>query len=204
MSKSIILDFVILKKLDLLITDFLYLAWLNDKKYLNSLHDYFCNYNNIKVQEKKYIKVNDKGEIQLRQSALDLLSYLSIDSFKEFNAPKIIKKSSKKIKAEVVERIEDYRKLWSGRKAGSMGDKSSCITKLSRWMETNPEYSFEDILKAAQLYLDTESNVQYLQRADYFIYKQEANKDETSRLSAYIDEARTNDFTNSSWTTALN
>ena len=53
----------------------------------------------------------------------------------------------------------------------------------------NPEYNFDEILKAAQLYIDTEGrNITYLQRADYFIYKQDVHKGEASRLSAFIDE----------------
>jgi hypothetical protein len=57
MSKSIILDFIVLKKLNLSTTDLLYLVWLNDKVLLNSMHDYMCDYNNIKLVEKHYIKL---------------------------------------------------------------------------------------------------------------------------------------------------
>ena len=53
----------------------------------------------------------------------------------------------------------------------------------------NPEYTFEEILKAAQLYLDTDGrDTRFLQRADYFIFKQDVHKGESSRLSAFIDE----------------
>ena len=203
MSKSIILDFIVLKKLNLSAEDLLYLVWLNDKVLLNSMHDYMCDYNNIKLVEKHYIKLDEKKTPHLRQSSIDLLNYLSIDSFKEFKQPKIIKKSSKKIKAEVVERVNEYRGKWQGLRAGSMGGKQSCIDKLSRWMETNPQYTFDKILQAVQLYLDTEGgNLTYLQRADYFIYKQENNREEASRLSAFIDEVGST--TTQDWTSTLN
>lgn len=203
MIKSIVLDFTVLDKLELLITDFLYLVWINDKKVLNSMHSYMCDYNNQNLISKNYIKLDTEGNAHLRQSAIDLIEYLSIDSFKEFNQPKIVKKSGKKIKAEVVERINEFRNLWSGLKAGSMGSRQSCIDKLSRWMETNPEYSFDQILKAATLYLNTEGmNLTYIQRADYFIYKQENNKEESSRLSAFIDEIDTT--VAQDWTSTLN
>lgn len=203
MIKSIIIDFVVLKKLDLSVKDFLFLVHLNNKDPLLSLDGELSKYNPSRLIEKAYIKLDKEEVPHLRQEGIDLLSYLSIDSFKEFKQPKIIKKSSKKIKAEVLERVGEYRGKWHGLKAGSMGDRQSCITKLSRWMETNPEYSFEQILDAAQLYLDTEgTNLTYLQRADYFIYKQESNKEETSRLAAFIDEVGTT--INRDWTSTLN
>lgn len=203
MSKSIIIDFKVLNKLGLSVADFLYLKWLKDTKEMDSLHDYLRGYDNDNLLRLQYIKKDATGIPYLRQSGVDLLQYLSIDSFKEYKAPKIVKKSKKKIIAEVVERINEYRNKWSGLKAGSMGDKQSCIEKLSRWMEVNPEYSFEDILKAADVYLNTEgTNLTYLQRADYFIYKQDVNKDEVSRLSAFIDEIGTD--VNSDWTSHLN
>jgi hypothetical protein len=199
-KKSLIIDFIILKKLGLIPEDLLFLHSLfNPGLYKDSNDE--ININNL--EDKNYIKVDSSNKIHLRQKAIDLIEYLSIDSFKDFKSPKIVKKSKKKIKAEVVERINEYRNKWSGLKAGAMGDKQSCIEKLSRWMEINPEYSFEDILKAADIYLNTEgTNLTYLQRADYFIYKQDVNKDEVSRLSAFIDEIETD--VNSDWTSHLN
>ena len=199
MKKALVIDFVVLKKLGLTYEDLLYLYWLqNQTSYGYPGKDY-----DTKNLEGKYIKIDKNNEPHLRQEGLDLLEYLSIESFKKFENPKIIKKSKKKISAEVVERIDEYRIKWKGRKAGAMGDKKSCIDKLSRWMETNPEYSFDDILQAADIYLETEgTNRTYLQRADYFIYKQDNNKEETSRLSAFIDEIGTEMSTD--WTSTLN
>lgn len=203
MTKSIILDFTVLKKLNLSVRDFLYLVWLYNEDSIMSLNSILKNHDTTELLNRKYIKLDSTGAVHLRQEGLDLINYLSIESFKEFNQPKIVKKSSKKIKAEVIERINEYRGKWAGLKPGSMGGKQSCIDKLSRWMEANPEYSFEQILKAAELYLNTEGiNLTYLQRADYFIYKQENNREESSRLAAFIDE--TDSPVSRDWTSTLN
>jgi hypothetical protein len=72
-----------------------------------------------------------------------------------------------------------------------------------RWIKNNPQYTFEDILKAADLYIESlDGNYKYLQRADYFIYKKEG-KEESSRLSAFIEEININ-IVDSDWTSNLN
>lgn len=86
-----------------------------------------------------------------------------------------------------------------------MGGKQACIQKLSRWMKENPEVTPEQILEAADLYLSTEGrNPQYLQRADYFIYKQDSSKEEGSRLSAYVDDLLIGPTEDEDWTSKLN
>lgn len=70
-------------------------------------------------------------------------------------------------------------------------------------MKENPEYSFDDILNAAKLYVkEFYSNATYLQNAEYFIFKQNSQKEESSRLSAYIDEINVED--NKDWTSQIN
>ena len=66
-------------------------------------------------------------------------------------------------------------------------------------MSENPNYSKDDILKAARIYIKSLDNYQYLQQADYFIFKKDG-KDENSRLSAFIDEHEPN---NTDWTVKL-
>lgn len=96
--------------------------------------------------------------------------------------------------------ITQYRNIWKGLKPGSMGSPGSVKKKLKRWMEENPDYSFNDILKAAQLYVNKQENLKYLQRADYFIYKQ-IDGDQQSRLSAWIEEI--NEVEEDGWTTDI-
>ena len=83
--------------------------------------------------------------------------------------------------------IVEYRNKWKGLKPGSMGGLSSCKMKMMRWMSDNPDYTPAQILKAADIYIQSLNNYTYLQQADYFIYKKEGYS-EQSRLSAFIDE----------------
>jgi len=83
-----------------------------------------------------------------------------------------------------------------------MGSQKSCEMKLTRWMKENSEYSFDDILKAVDIYLESlNGDYRFLQRADYFVFKQENNREESSRLSAYIDEIGITQ--SGDWTTTL-
>jgi len=140
--------------------------------------------------DKNFIKINtEDNTIILRQTAINLLEYLRIDTFGTYRERKVLRKSKQQIQLEVEGRINEYREKWRGLKAGSMGGKKDCIQKLVRWMINNPDYTFDEILKAADLYLSTEGKaITFLQRADFFIYKQDIHKNEASRLSAYIDE----------------
>lgn len=199
MNKSIIIDFNILKEQDLNVEEFLYLYSVH-KKYLISIVPDVINKN--KLEKNLFIKkINEK--IFLRQKAIDLIEFLSITTEGSFNIEKSKNKSKKVILSVIDERVDEFRDKWRGLKPGSMGSKKSCKDKLNRWMRENPEYNFDDILKAVDLYLSTEGmNLRFLQRADYFIYKQDANREENSRLSAYIDDIDSN--TTQDWTSNLN
>jgi hypothetical protein len=156
-----------------------------------------------KLKDNLFIK-QIENKIYLREKAIKLIEFLSIESDISFNTGiKNIKKSKRVISSEIEDRIYEFRNKWKGLKAGSMGSEKACKEKLNRWMKENPKYSFDEILKAADLYLSTEgANLRYLQRADYFIFKQDSYKDETSRLSAFIDEIDNNSVQD--WTTNLN
>ena len=96
----------------------------------------------------------------------------------------------------IKEILNQYRFIFSknkegkvGLKSGAMGDANAIIDKMVRWFKkTGFQYSWEDVLRTAEYYIDQErknNNYQYLQRADYFI-----EKDRISRLSSLIDEAK--------------
>jgi hypothetical protein len=125
----------------------------------------------------------------LKKKGIDLLKILMI----EVNDNNHIK--------QVEEISKNLRLKWKGLKPGSMGSPEAITEKLNKWMISNPEYTAEQIYKAADLYLSKEgSNIKYLQRADYFVYKTE-NGITNSRLSAYIDEI--DDFEEDGWTNEL-
>lgn len=149
------------------------------------------------LQSSGLIKL-DGSNIIIREKGKELLDLCRMD-IDVYSPVKSVKKSSRAINSEVASRINEYRHLWKGLKPGSMGSKKGCSQKLSRWMRENPEYSFDDILKAASLYIATVNNVRYLQQADYFIFKQDTNKEESSRLSAFIEE----ELSDNDWTSSI-
>lgn len=156
-----------------------------------------------KLQEKQFVKliVDKEGTTTiLRERSKLLINFLSIESsHSNYNEKKIIKKSGRVINSDIDEFISEYRSLWKGLKSGSMGSPDACKEKMIRWMTNNPQYSKEDILKAAKIYINSLNNYQYLQAAHYFIYKKDG-KEEDSRLSAFIEEKEVD---NTDWTTKL-
>ena len=199
MKEAFILDLNFLKEQNLSVIEFITLLQLNEidtglQLDLDILHN---------LQEKQFVKlIIDKfGTTQiLREKSKLLLDFLSIESnYSNYKEKKITKKSNRVINEGFDEFIEEYRNLWKGLKVGSLGSYKTCYDKMKRWMSENPNYSKDDILKAARIYIKSLDNYQYLQQADYFIFKKDG-KDENSRLSAFIDEHEPN---NTDWTTKL-
>lgn len=192
MKESLIINFQLLKELSLSTSDILYLYNLYKNKEVFDI--ILLPSDLVNLQNRQFIKIvetDDKGNCKtvLREQSKILLKKVIVDYDSKYSKEKKVVKSKRLIENEIGERISDYRNLWKGKKAGSMGSAKSCKSKMIRWMEENPEYSFDDILKAARIYLDEEGrNTRYLQRADYFIFKQSGHKEEESRLSAYIEE----------------
>ena len=199
MKEAFILDLNFLKEQNLSIIEFITLLQLNEidtglQLDLDILHN---------LQEKQFVKlIIDKFGTNtiIREKSKLLLDFLSIESsYSNYKEKKIIKKSNRVINEGFDEFIEEYRNLWKGLKLGSMGSPRACKEKMLRWMGENPNYSKEDILKAAKIYINSLNNYQYLQAAHYFIYKKDG-KEEDSRLSAFIEEKEVD---NTDWTTRL-
>jgi hypothetical protein len=189
MTNSFILDFDLLHEQNISVYEFIELIQISQESSWNSRE------NVVSLQSKQFIKIIDDAVI-IREKGRLLLELVAI---KEATPVK-------KVKPAVIDTpefnsfIEEYRSLWRGLKVGSMGSFSSCRTKMQRWIHENPTYPKEDIMKAAKTYLDSVSNIYYLQQADNFIFKKEG-KDEQSRLSAFIEEV--NDRPVTDWTSEL-
>jgi hypothetical protein len=199
MKEAFILDLNFLKEQNLSVIEFITLLQLNEidtglQLDLDILHN---------LQEKQFVKlIIDKFGTNtiIREKSKLLLDFLSIESsYSDYKSKKVVKKSTRIISEGFDEFIEDYRKLWKGLKPGSMGSENACKEKMLRWMGENPNYTKEDILKAAKIYINSLNNYQYLQAAHYFIYKKDG-KEEDSRLSAFIEEKEVD---NTDWTTKL-
>ena len=199
MKEAFILDLNFLKEQNLSVIEFITLLQLNEidtglQLDLDILHN---------LQEKQFVKlIIDKFGTNtiIREKSKLLLDFLSIESnYSNYKEKKVVKKSNRVINEGFDEFIEEYRKLWKGLKPGSMGSENACKEKMLRWMGENPNYTKEDILKAAKIYINSLNNYQYLQAAHYFIYKKDG-KEEDSRLSAFIEEKEVD---NTDWTVKL-
>lgn len=154
------------------------------------------------LEDKKFIKLN-RNIITIRAKGINFLSAVKKDIDFVGNKIEIIKKrTDREINEQVKDRINEYRSIFKGYKTGSMGSLSGCKENLTKFLKDNPEYTFEDVLKAARIYVNSVDNLKYLQRADYFIYKQQRDKTTISTLEAYIDESE--DKSEEDWTSQLN
>ena len=194
MKEAFILDLNFLKEQDISPEEFLVLIGLNNNLDIEHSKSWFTS-----LEQKGFIKRN-LSEVILREKSKLLLDFLSIESnYSNYKEKKIIKKSNRVINEGFDEFIEEYRNLWKGLKVGSMGSPMACKEKMLRWMGENPNYTKEDILKAAKIYINSLNNYQYLQAAHYFIYKKDG-KEEDSRLSAFVEEKEVD---NTDWTVKL-
>ena len=200
MKEAFILDLNFLKEQNLSVVEFITLLKLNEIDIGLDFLDLSVLHN---LQEKQFVKlIEDKSGTTtiLREKTKLLIDFLSIESnYSNYKEKKIVKKSNRVINEGFDEFIEEYRNLWKGLKVGSMGSPMACKEKMLRWMGENPNYTKEDILKAAKIYINSLNNYQYLQAAHYFIYKKDG-KEEDSRLSAFVEEKEVD---NTDWTVKL-
>lgn len=181
-DKAFIIDFNLIYEQNLSIDEYLVLIHLSDGIIYNN-----SNLVLTSLQDKGFIKIITNEKIILREKGTLFLDLISIDSINSAKDKKITKKSSRSINSDLDVLAKEYRMLWKGLKPGSMGSEQGCKEKLFRWMKNNPDYSKEDIIKAAKIYINSLDNYTFLQQADYFIYKKDAYG-ESSRLSAFIDD----------------
>lgn len=200
-ERSLLINTYVLEELNISCLEFLYLYFLYSEKNLGIP---FNDIDEKKLQEKKLIKLITNEKTILRQKSIDLIEFSLVEANVSFNEKKKeVKKPSRAKLKELDEFVDVFRNKWQGLKPGAMGGKNACKVKLRKWMLENPEYSFEEILAAADLYLTTEGrDTKFLQRADYFIYKNDINRNEASRLSAYIDDVVIGET--GDWTSKLN
>jgi hypothetical protein len=87
---------------------------------------------------------------------------------------------------------EDYKK----HRNDAGGSLSDCITKMKKFLKTNPDATPELINKATNAYINSLDNLKYMRKADYFINKQYSG----SLLEEWI-EIVSDETTQSEWGT---
>jgi len=147
----------------------------------------------LPLQDRSFIKIIKDDKLKqlyiLREKGkLFIEKFISnnepnVQHFKTENYPVILKNS----KESFDDFVNEYRGLFKGLKPGSQGNLQSIKEKLTKWLKSNPDKTKEDIIRATKLYIHSVDNLKYLQQADYFIYKKDANGIR-SRLSDFIDE----------------
>ena len=202
MDSSVSINITKLLKSQLGLLDFIALQLIQNKDFISlklllsheielreieactSLSDMAPTDDHIDVVVKRFIcELESSGWIKI--TGEDILRNLEIrQKFIEISEPDGL---SERIN-DVENWFQSYRDLFKGRKPGSMGDGSSVIDKLKRFIKLHPQYTKEQILTATKRYIATESP-RYLQRADYFIFKQDVNKIEMSRLLSFLEES---------------
>ncbi len=181
MNKFII-DFDLLSKNDLDLDELIVLLRLYNNESLKPSNEDYVGI----LERKLFIKIVDiDNSIKyiLREKAKLLIESLKVED------KDIYREKSENVKSitSFEQFVKNYRNLWNGLKPGAMGSKADCENKMRKWMINNPEYSQDDIMKAARSYINSVNDLRFLQQADYFIYKKDKYT-ESSRLSALIDE----------------
>lgn len=157
------------------------------------------------LQRKRFVKIIE-DKCYLRDNATNIIDNLLFEEgipISISNNKKTIKNKSTRLINKLIEQnIDTYRGKFKGLKPGSMGSPTAVKAKLARWLKANPEYTFDDILRAVDIYIKSlDGKYQYAQQADYFIYKKDGTE-ESSRLSAFIDEVAID--VDDGWTSELN
>lgn len=190
---QIIINTKTLAELEINVEEALTILKIADNSILYPLNETFLP----SLQDRLFIKIINEDNnriIAIRDKGNEVLKSLYGQKIK----PRT--KAKTELSDDYKKFVKTYRLLWKGLKAGSMGSLENCITNLERWIKANPDYSQDDILRAARIYLKTVTDVTYLQQADYFIYKSDKFGNVSSRLSAFIDEKEEVD---DGWTTKL-
>lgn len=190
-----ILDFDKLKKNHLSIGEFKILIDLYEGSNKQTIADKY-------IEHKGFIKIIDKNTTILREKGKQFIESCIYKEHQEELDIKLQSFADKYLvnkKDNFEDFIKEYRNIWKGLKIGSQGNAKSCSEKMQRWMKENPNYSQDDIIRAANTYINSLDDFKYLQKADYFIYKKD-KFGETSRLSDYIDE---DEVKESGWSSVL-
>lgn len=129
-----------------------------------------------KLSQEGLISLDKSGKINLNEDLFNLTD------------------NSREIKKSIEENIGKYRDIFKDLFVGSMGSPQGVREKLYKWLVANPDYSMEDVLKAAQYWVTEKKkqvdNPMFIGQADYFIYKRNQDGTESSRLSSVIDEVK--------------
>lgn len=88
---------------------------------------------------------------------------------KLYDNEEVIESTEQPISIELHQRINEYRNLFKGIRPTSKGNKQSVIRNMEDWMCEHPDISFDTIIVATKLFIETSPDKQYIPNADNFI-----------------------------------
>lgn len=151
--------------------------------------------------KKEFIEIT-KFQTKLSNKGIFLMRKLTTRNSKVKNA-NIGKNLLPKEEQVSDEFVKQFRSLFKGTKLGAMGSEKAVKSKLTRFIKENPKATEDIIIEATRRYIDSLDSYRYIQQADYFIFKRDvySHNEESSKLSAYVDEVIANPGeTNDDWT----
>lgn len=158
------------------------------------------------LQEKGFLEIS-RFQTKLSRKGLLLLRKLTeINSKIKLNSVKRFVRENQKESSVSDEFVKKYRSLFKGTKPGAMGSEKGVKSKLERFIRENPSATEDIIIEATRRYLNSLNSYRYVQQADYFIFKHTmGSNEETSRLSAFVDEvlANPNHTNDDEWTSNI-
>lgn len=173
----------------------------------NKHFEKFGDINDFNSLEEKGFITQSKLQVKLTPKGKSLIiKLLEINSTIKFNRPRVVRA----VEVEQISQIDDsfvakYRSLFKGTKVGAMGSEKGVKHKLERFLREHKQATPDIIIEATRRYINSLDSYRYIQQADYFIYKRDnLTMDESSRLSAFVDEVLANpNQEDDDWTTRI-
>jgi hypothetical protein len=96
--------------------------------------------------------------------------------------------------------VDEYRNLFKGKKPGTIGDRELCIKHLTWLLTEYPQYTKEDVMKAASYYISTcaKDNYQYLMKSNYLLSKEKSSTETSHDILTYLEEVKDESFSEKS------
>lgn len=131
------------------------------------------------LQEDGWIKITGKNlpkDIEIRQQFIELLNTSTDMGISGW--------------------IDEYRALFKGKKPGCIGDRDMAIKNMTWLLTTYPQYTKEDVMKAAKYYISTcaKDGYKYLVRSNYFLSKEDASGNKSHQILTFLEETKAEEF----------
>lgn len=105
--------------------------------------------------------------------------------------------SEEKVDQQVID-INLYRDLFKGIRNTSKGNKKTVLTLMQEFLANNPEYTFDDCVKATQQFIESQIDKNFIPNADNFILTYKQDK-EVSMLEIALENYQDTNIIDDKW-----